>query len=129
MGWGTPAAAAAKLVEPDRNVVCLTGDGGFAMTMSALMTCVCERLPITVIVANNGGLGMVRDNQRGRNLAVDLGDFDYARIAEGMGCHGIRVDRTADLVDALVQARGRDLPTVIDVVVDPAASHHPASHY
>ncbi|MEX0731156.1 MAG: thiamine pyrophosphate-binding protein [Aquisalimonadaceae bacterium] len=129
MGWGPPAAAATKLVYPDRNVVCLVGDGGFAMTMSVLMTCVEENLPITVVVANNAGLGMVRDNQNGRNLAVDYGSFDFARIAQGMGCNGVRVDRPDALLDALAEARGASLPTVIDVSVDPAASHVPASNY
>ena len=129
MGWGPPAAAAAKLVHPERNVVCLVGDGGFAMTMSVLMTCVEENLPITVVVANNAGLGMVRDNQKGRNLAVDYGGFDFARIAEGMGCHGVRVNRPEALEEALVEARGKHLPTVIDVTVDPASSHMNVSHY
>lgn len=129
MGWGPPAAAAAKLVYPDRNVIALVGDGGFAMTMSVLMTCVEENLPITVVVANNAGLGMVRDNQKGKNLAVDFGGFDFARIAEGMGCRGVRIDRPDALLDALSEARGQDRPTVIDVAVDPASSHMTVSHY
>ena len=65
MGWGMPAAAATRLVYPDRHAVCLIGDGGMAMTLSTLATCVQERLPITVVVANNRGLGMVRDNMKG----------------------------------------------------------------
>jgi acetolactate synthase-1/2/3 large subunit len=129
MGWGLPAAAATKLVHPGRNVVSLIGDGGFAMTMPALMTCVQEALPITVVVANNRGLGMVRDNQKGKTLASNFGEFDFARIAEGMGCRGVHVDRADALVDALTEGRKSDRPTVIDVAVDPAASHVPASNY
>lgn len=129
MGWGLPAAATTKLVHPTKNVVSLIGDGGFAMTMPTLMTCVQERLPITVVIANNMGLGMVRDNQKGKALASDFGNVDFARIAEGMGCRGIRVDRADILIDAMTEARGGDLPTVIDVAVDPAASHVPASSY
>lgn len=129
MGWGLPAAAATKLVYPHRNVICLIGDGGAAMTLSALATCVQESLPITVIVSNNQGLGMVRDNMKGRRIAVDFSPMDFAAIAKGMGCLGIRVDRADELALAIAQARDAQLPTVIDVAVDPLASHLPASDY
>jgi acetolactate synthase-1/2/3 large subunit len=132
MGWGLPAAAATKLVYPDRHVICLIGDGGAAMTLSTLATCVQEGLPITVIVANNMGLGMVRDNMKGRRIAVDFSAMDFALLARGMGCEGVRVDRVDALGDALAASReaaraGRT--TVIDVAIDPAASHVPVSDY
>jgi acetolactate synthase-1/2/3 large subunit len=132
MGWGLPAAAATRLVHPGRNAICLIGDGGAAMTLSTLATCVQEGLPITVIVANNQGLGMVRDNMKDRRIAVDFSPMDFATLARGMGCHGIRVDRADALGDAIAGAReaGRQgITTVIDVAVDPAASHVPASDY
>lgn len=129
MGWGLPAAAATKLVYPKRHAICLIGDGGAAMTLSTLATCVQEKLPITVIVANNQGLGMVRDNMKERRIAVDFSPMDFATIARGMGCNGIRVDRADALGDALVAARSSELPTVIDVTIDPTASHVPASDY
>ncbi len=132
MGWGLPAAAATRLVHPDRNTICLIGDGGAAMTISTLATCVQERLPITVIVANNGGLGMVRDNMKGRRIAVDFSPIDFAAIARGMGCKGVRIDRADALGDAIAAAREssrQGVTTVIDVAIDPAASHLPASDY
>ena len=91
-----------------------------------------EQLPITVIVANNQGLGMVRDNMKGRRIAVDFSPMDFAKLAEGMGCVGIRVNRADALGDAIAAAReatrqGRT--TVIDVAIDPAASHVPVSDY
>ncbi len=132
MGWGLPAAAATRLVHPDRNTICLIGDGGAAMTISTLATCVQERLPITVIVANNGGLGMVRDNMKGRRIAVDFSPIDFAAIARGMGCKGVRIDRADALGDAIAAAREssrQGFTTVIDVAIDPAASHLPASDY
>jgi acetolactate synthase-1/2/3 large subunit len=132
MGWGLPAAAATKLVYPERNPICLIGDGGAAMTLSTLATCVQEKLPITVIVANNQGLGMVRDNMKGKRIAVDFSPMDFAMLAQGMGCQGIRVNRADALGDAIVAAReaGRQgITTVIDVAIDPAASHVPASDY
>lgn len=132
MGWGLPAAVATRLVHPDRHVICLIGDGGIAMTLATLATCVQEQLPITVIVANNRGLGMVRDNMKGRNIAVDFSALDFATIARGMGCEGVRVDHAGALGDALAAAReaGRQgRTTVIDVAIDPAASHVPVSDY
>jgi acetolactate synthase-1/2/3 large subunit len=129
MGWALPAGAATKLVYPQRNTICLIGDGGAAMTLSTLATCVQQRLPITVIVANNQGLGMVRDNMKQRRIAVDFSDIDFAMVARGMGCNGVRVNRADALADAITAARQSDLPTVIDVAVDPAASHVPASDY
>ena len=132
MGWGLPAAAATRLVHPDRNTICLIGDGGAAMTISTLATCVQERLPITVIVANNLGLGMVRDNMKGRRIAVDFSPIDFAAIARGMGCKGVRIDRADALGDAIAAAREssrQGVATVIDVAIDPAASHLPASDY
>lgn len=129
MGWALPAAAATKLVHPDRNVICLIGDGGAAMTTSALATCVQEDLPITVIVANNSGLGMVRDNMGERRIATDFSAIDFAEVARGMGCKGIRVTTAEALDEALAESRHSGVTTVIDVVVDPAASHVQVSDY
>lgn len=129
MGWGLPAAAATRLVHPDRNVICLIGDGGAAMTISTLATCVQEDLPITVIVANNHGLGMVRDNMAGRRIGTDFSEIDFAAVARGMGCEGVRVDTAEGLEVALRKARNSGVTTVIDVSVDPLASHVPVSDY
>jgi acetolactate synthase I/II/III large subunit len=75
---------------------------------------------------------MVRDNMKGRRIAVDFSPMDFAAIARGMGCDGVRVDRADALGDAIAVSResaraGRT--TVIDVAIDPAASHVPVSDY
>lgn len=132
MGWGLPAAAATRLVFPDSHPICFIGDGGAAMTLATLATCVQQKLPITVVVANNGGLGMVRDNMKDKRIGVDFSPIDFATVAEGMGCHGIRVDKPDAFADALAEARsaGRSgRTTVIDVAIDPTASHIPVSDY
>jgi len=132
MGWGLPAAAATRLVHRDRHVICLIGDGGASMTLGALATCVQQELPITVVVANNAGLGMVRDNMKGRRIAVDFSPIDFAMLARGMGCDGIRVDHPGALSDAIAagrEAAAAGRTTVIDATVDPAASHVPVSDY
>lgn len=82
MGWGAPAAVAAKIERPEKRVTCLAGDGGFAMTMPALMTAVQQDRPVVVVVSNNKGLGIVRDNLGDCNIGADFGDVDFARIAE-----------------------------------------------
>ena len=126
MGWGPPAAAAAKLVHRDRRVTCLAGDGGFMMTMQVVSTCVQQNAPVVFVVDNNSGLGMVRDNLGDKRIAVDFADVDFATVAEGLGGHGMRVRHADEFPDALSQAHALDKPVVIDVAVDPEASHRQA---
>lgn len=123
MGWGPPAAAAAKLVLPNRRVTCLAGDGGFMMTLQVITTAVQQNLDVVFLVDNNAGLGMVRDNLGANRIAVDFADCDFARIAEGMGGHGITVTEPDQVRDALEEAHKLGGPVVIDAKVDPAASY------
>jgi acetolactate synthase-1/2/3 large subunit len=114
MGFGIPAALAAKLVYPDRPVVAVCGDGGFAMTMNGLMTAVEQNLPIIVVIFNNQALGWSL-HSRGP-FATTLGDFDHAAIARGMGCEGVRITEASQLGAALRTALESNRPTVIDVL-------------
>ncbi len=114
MGFGIPAALAAKLVHPGRTVVAVVGDGGFAMTMNGLMTAVEQSLPIVVVIFNNLALGWSL-HSRGP-FATTLADFDHGAIARGMGCHGVRVTEPSQLGPALAEAVRADRPTVIDVM-------------
>ena len=99
MGYAIPAALAAKLVHPGRQVVAVCGDGGFAMTMNGLMTAREQRIPIVVVVFNNSALGWVKHEQeeRGTEIASDLGRYDHAAIARSLGCQGWRVETPAEL--------------------------------
>src|SRR5262249_32393986 len=95
MGYALPAAMAARLACPDRDCVAVCGDGGFAMTMNALLTAAQHRIPVTTVVLNNGVLGWVKDGQRRRGnrfIASELGKLDYAAMARSMGCRGTRVE-------------------------------------
>src|SRR5262249_58213395 len=99
MGYALPAAMAAKLAFPERDSVAVCGDGGFAMTMNALFTAAQYRIPVVTTVLNNSVLGWVQDGQprRGNRLiASRLGRNDYAKIAQAMGCMGIRVETVKD---------------------------------
>lgn len=116
MGWGPPAALAAKLVSRDRPVLSVSGDGGFAMMLHILSTARQYDLPVAFLVMNNSGLGMVRDVQMGRPIATDFAPTDFARIAEAFDCRGVRVEEPAVLGDAVRDALAADTPTVIDVI-------------
>lgn len=129
MGWGGPAAAAAKLALPGKRVTCATGDGGFMMTIDILATCIEHKLPVVFLVSNNSGLGMVRDNQGAKKIGVDFGNFNFAKIAEGFGATGYQVDNRSALDDAINQAHQQEGPVVVDIKIDPLASHMQASDY
>jgi acetolactate synthase-1/2/3 large subunit len=114
MGFGIPAALAAKLVNPDQPVVACVGDGGFAMTMNGLMTAIEHDIPIVVVVFNNHALGWVLHGSG--PFAAEFKDFDHAAIARAMGCRGVRVEDPAALGPALQEAIAARVPTVIDVI-------------
>ena len=119
MGYALPAALAAKLAFPERDCVAVCGDGGFAMTMNALLTAVQYRIPVVTVVLNNSVLGWVKDGQRRRGnrfIASALGQTDYAKIARAMGCASARIESIADLVAELGRLKGATEPTLLDVV-------------
>ena len=112
MGYGVPAAIAAKLVHPERDVVCLAGDGDFLMSASELATARQADAPIVVLVVDNGMYGTIRMHQErqfpGRVSGTDLLNPDFAALAEAFGCHAERVERTDDGPGrARPRARGR----------------------
>jgi acetolactate synthase-1/2/3 large subunit len=122
MGYAIPAALAARLVHPDRVSVAVCGDGGFAIGMNGLFTAIEERIPIVVVVFNNGALGWVRHGQGDRPIASEFGTFDHAAIARAMGCVGMRVERADDLSDALRRALAAGRPAVLDVITTTRAT-------
>ena len=119
MGWGLPAAVALKLVYPDRPVVCVTGDGGYMMTVNALSTALQYDLPMVCVVFNDGALGMVRQHQaEGRYIASEFFPTDNAAVARGFGAFGVQVSDSRDLPDAIRSALASGLPAVVDVLID-----------
>jgi acetolactate synthase-1/2/3 large subunit len=115
MGYAIPAALAAKLLHPDRPVVAVCGDGGFAMAMNGLLSAVENELPIAVVVFNNQALGWVLHGQGDRPIASALGAFDYAAIAAAAGCDSHNVTTAAELNAGLEEALSARRPTVLDV--------------
>ena len=125
MGYGLPAAIAAKLVHPDRDVVCLAGDGDFLMTAQELATARQAGTPVVVIVLDNGMYGTIRMHQErrfpGRVSGTDLQNPDFVAFARAFGAYGERVERTADVPAALDRALGAGTAAVLHVPVDPEA--------
>ncbi|WP_405491407.1 acetolactate synthase large subunit [Nocardia sp. NBC_00511] len=127
MGYAVPAAMGAKMGMPDREVWAIDGDGCFQMTNQELATCAVEGVPIKVALINNGNLGMVRQWQtlfyEKRYSNTDLGTHtlripDFVKLAEALGCHGIRVEKEEDVEAAIREAQSiNDRPVVIDFIV------------
>ena len=125
MGYGVPAAVAAKAVHPGRTVVCVAGDGDFLMSGQELGTAVQEELPIVMLVVNNGMYGTIRMHQErhypGREIASRLVNPDFVAYARSFGAHGALVTSTDEFRGALEEALGARRPAVIELRVDPEA--------
>ncbi len=123
MGYSVPAALGVKAGSPDRTVVAVCGDGGFSMSLAALLTAVEEDLPIVVVVFNNGVLGWVKHSQRSRGeleYKSSLRGFDYAGIGQAAGFTAFRVGHPSELAPAVSEAvaAGRPALVVVDVSTD-----------
>jgi len=135
LGWGFPGALGVKCALPDRPVVCFTGDGGFYYHIAELETAARHNINAVVVVNNNSALNQeIKLNdiayggkQRGR--AEEMWRFpniNFAKIAEGFGCVGMRVEKPGELEDTLKRALSLDKPVVVDVVTDTyAIAPHP----
>ncbi len=141
MGFGFPAAIGAKLACPDKDVVCISGDGGMQMNIQELATAVTQGLPITVCILNNYYLGMVRQMQqlfygkryaatclrrragcpsgcKGPNQECPPYTPDFVKLAESYGAYGIRVEKEADIEAAFAEAKTHtDAPTLIEFLI------------
>nr|WP_283098041.1 acetolactate synthase large subunit [Frankia sp. AgB32] len=138
MGYAVPAAMGAKVGRPDATVWAIDGDGCFQMTNQELATCALEGIPIKVAVINNGSLGMVRQWQTlfydKRYSNTELGTHpasprtgvkrvpDFVRLAEALGCVGLRCESAAEVDETIEKAMAiDDAPVVVDFVVHPDA--------
>ncbi len=120
MGFGLPAALAAKINRPDQKVLALVGDGGLAMNMGDFLTAVKYNLPVTVVVMNNRSLAMEKNKMLAGGLTPEgtsLLNPDFAKFAECCGGKGYKVEHADELNDALQAAINSELPTIVDVQV------------
>jgi acetolactate synthase-1/2/3 large subunit len=125
MGYGYPAALAAKLAEPKRNVFALCGDGDFLMTGQEFATAVQYGAQFVAVVVNNGLYGTIRMHQEreypGRVYGTELRNPDFAAYARAFGGHGETVERTADFAPAFERAAASGKPALIELKIDPEA--------
>ncbi|MBV8084388.1 MAG: thiamine pyrophosphate-binding protein [Chloroflexi bacterium] len=127
LGWALPASIGVKLGAPNRPVVCFTGDGGALYHLTELETAARYGIPVVFVINDNHSL-----NQETRGVAAAYGDnrpqtskdmwifkeVDYVKVAEAMGCEGMRVERPNDLAGALSKAFASNRPFLLDVVSD-----------
>ena len=119
MACALPLAIGAQTAFPDRQVVALAGDGGLTMGFGELLTLIQNRLPVKVVVFNNSSLNFVELEMKAAgivNFGTELTNPDFAAVAQSMGVFGRRVERPAELEQALVDAFAVSGPAVIDVV-------------
>ena len=122
MGSGLPGALAAQLNYPEKEVICITGDGGFVMVMGDFLTAVKYELPVKVFLFNNKQLGMIMQEQKVEkypNWQTDLYNCDFAEYAENCGGVGIKVMNPEDLTAAVEKALSINKPVIVDINTDP----------
>jgi acetolactate synthase-1/2/3 large subunit len=122
MGYGLPAAVGAQIARPDALVVLITGDGSLQMSMQELGTIAQNKLPIKIILLNNGVLGMVRQLQKvlsgGRYNQIQLdGNPDFVKLAEAYGMLGIHVDSAEQVQSAIAQAMNHPGPALVNFTI------------
>jgi len=121
MGHGFPAALGAKVAYPNRQVVSVSGDGGFMMTAQELATAVQHNINVVAIVINDNCLNAIKAIQDrsygGRHIAIHLRNPDFVRFAESFGAIGLRVEKPEEFQNALVKALDADAPVLIEVAV------------
>jgi pyruvate oxidase len=122
MGFGIPAAVACQFAQPNRQVIAITGDGGFGMAGMEFMTAVYNKLPVTVIVFNDGKLKNIKKEQEAYGYPeyrVSFSNPNMADIAKSSGGLGIRVKDPENLDSAISEALSSSNPAIVEVMVDP----------
>jgi pyruvate dehydrogenase (quinone) len=122
MANAMPQAIGAQLAFPKRQVISMSGDGGFTMLMGDLLTLAQYDLPIKLIVYNNSTLGMVKLEMRVagyEDFGVDVKNSNFAKMAEAIGIRGIRVEESGDLKKSIAAALRHRGPVLVDVVTNP----------
>jgi acetolactate synthase-1/2/3 large subunit len=130
MGFGFPAAIGAQKAFPDKTVVCITSEGSFQMNLQELVTAAEHKLPVKIVVLNNGFHGMVRQWQdlfyEGRYSASNLGNMpDFVKLADAYGILGLRAVKPSEVEPVLLEGLKHKGPVLIDVHTDPYENCYP----
>jgi acetolactate synthase I/II/III large subunit len=125
LGTGIPSALGAKLGSPEREVVCVTGDGAAGFHFMEMQSAARERAKITVIVFAEGSWSMEVPNEQvlyGKSFGTEMGTVRWDVVAQGLGCEGFYAESLAEVESALAKARNVDGPVVVCVKTDRAAN-------
>jgi acetolactate synthase-1/2/3 large subunit len=129
MGFGFPAALGVQVACPDETVIDIAGDGSIQMNIQELATAVNYKLPVKIVILNNGFLGMVRQWQdlfyNHRYSYTKLDNPDFVKIAEAYGAVGMRASKKSDIRAALEEAMAVDKPVVLDIPIEPEENVYP----
>lgn len=120
MGVGVPLGIGGKAAKPDKQTIILTGDGAFGLNGIEIDTAIRHKLPVTIVISNNGGWTAGREGLR--SIGRELGQPDYEKIAHAFGGYGERVERPDDIRPALERAKASGTSAIINVITDPKAS-------
>jgi len=121
MGIAVPGAIAAKIAQPERNVVAVTGDAGFLMNSQEIETAMRLNIAIVILIWNDESYGLIewkQQNQFGRKSHVEFTNPDFVQYAQSFGAVGVRIEQTEQLMPCIEQALQRDTVTIIDCPVD-----------
>jgi acetolactate synthase-1/2/3 large subunit len=125
MGYGLPAAVAAKIERPEQEVICLAGDGCFQMTMQEFGVACEQEANIVVLISNNGMYGTIRLHQQkkypGRPSGTKLFNPDFAALARSYGAFGATATTNAEFEAAFAEARRAGKPAIIELQISPQA--------
>lgn len=125
MGIAVPGAIAAKLLNPEKKVLAVTGDGGFMMNSQELETAYREHIPFVTLVFTDGNYGLIKWKQEeryGDSYAIEFTNPDFVKYAESMHLKGYRIERTEDIIPTLREAFEQDVPSIIECPVDYSAN-------
>lgn len=122
MGYGVSASIGGQIAAPDKQVICVCGDGDFLMQGMEVVTAVNYNVPVKWFIFNNQSIAMVKDAQnimfKGRTIASDFINPDFVKLAEAMGAVGMRIEKPGDVKTVVTEALANGRPTVIDVRID-----------
>jgi len=122
MGFGLPGALAAALAYPNRQIICIAGDGGFSMVMGDFLTALKYQMPVKIFVLNNQSLGMIQQEQKVegyQSWQTELYNYNFADFAEHSGGNGIKVTEPDKLEAAVDKALSIKKPVIVDIDTDP----------
>jgi benzoylformate decarboxylase len=129
IGWGLPASVGVSLANPDRPVVCFSGDGSAMYSIQALWTAAHHKLPLTFVIANNGGYRIIKQrllafHNDDHYVGMDFVDppVDFAGVAKSLGMEAIRVSDPGELKSTFTSAFSRPGPKLIEVMVNNAVN-------